>query len=259
MIVIGDIHGQFEKLTRILRDAGLVNDALDWTGETAALWFLGDYFNRGPDGVGAVDLIRKLQGQAANEGGAVSALLGNHDVLLLSALLLGNEASTGPGGAFREDWLRNGGAPSDLERLEQDAIEWLVSLPAMAVGGGRLLMHADALFYHTYGDTPAAVNETFGYILGGRDPELWDRLLDDFSQRRAFLGKDGKKTARDMMRQYGGETIVHGHTPITKVTGEAPESVRQAYLYAGGLCANVDHGLYLGGPGFVTVLEDPSP
>ena len=34
--VIGDIHGQFKKLTRLLREVGLVDATLAWVGGTAA-------------------------------------------------------------------------------------------------------------------------------------------------------------------------------------------------------------------------------
>ena len=55
---------------------------------------------------------------------------------------------------------------------------------------------------------------------------------------------------------YGGRRFVHGHTPIGKLNGRRPEAVTAAHVYAGGLAVDVDAGLYLGGPGFVTILSD---
>jgi hypothetical protein len=74
-------------------------------------------------------------------------------------------------------------------------------------------------------------------------------LLDVFSEHNAFI--DRTDLAQSFLHTFGGERIVHGHTPITKVTGQPPEEVTDPYVYADGLCVNVDQCLYRGGPGFV--------
>src|SRR5690242_8301691 len=89
LFIIGDVHGQLEKLIRLLRGAGLVGKDLAWSGGGKRLWLLGDYVDRGPDGIGVLELVMRLQGEAARAGGEVGALLGNHDVLLLSARRFG--------------------------------------------------------------------------------------------------------------------------------------------------------------------------
>jgi hypothetical protein len=55
LFVIGDVHGEYEKLAGLLSDAGLVRRDLAWSGGGATLWFLGDFFDRGPDGTRVVD------------------------------------------------------------------------------------------------------------------------------------------------------------------------------------------------------------
>jgi fructose-1,6-bisphosphatase len=256
--VIGDIHGQIDPLCRILREARFISAEGNWSGGEQSLWFLGDYFDRGPDGIAVIDLIMRLQRESAAAGGHVGALLGNHDVILLAVALVEPQLRPKSRGMFHEAWLRNGGLPSDLERLEARHINWLKNLPAMAVVEDNLLIHADALFYQDYGLSSLEVNGTFRAILAGADIDAWDALLDAFSQRRVFFDKRaGEAQADDMLRQYGGRRLIHGHTPITKMTGEPIQEVREAFVYAGGRCVNVDHGLYLGGPGFVTHLDLP--
>ena len=83
--IIGDIHGHCDKLAGLLRDAGLVDADLAWSGGDARLFLLGDYVDRGPDGIGVIDLLMGLGVEAAAAGGQVEALLGNHDVMLLAA------------------------------------------------------------------------------------------------------------------------------------------------------------------------------
>ncbi|MBX7252821.1 MAG: metallophosphoesterase [Candidatus Promineofilum sp.] len=257
MVVIGDIHGQYAKMTAILRGAGLIDAAGHWSGGATTLWFMGDYFDRGPDGIAAIDLIRALQGEAAAAGGRVGALLGNHDVLILAAQRFGDQPSGGPGGTFLTSWRHNGGVESDLARLDEARAAWLRALPAMARDGDWLLAHADATFYQVYGRTIGAVNRGIRAILHDDNAADWDLLLDYFSQRRAFQDEErGPARVARFLSLYGGRRFVHGHTPIGKLNGRRPEAVTAAHVYAGGLAVDVDAGLYLGGPGFVTILSD---
>lgn len=257
MYVIGDIHGQHDKMVGVLRDAGLVDANSHWTGGVATLWFMGDYFDRGPDGIAAIDLIRTLQEQAAAAGGRVGALLGNHDVLIMAARRFGERPSGGPGGTFLSSWRINGGVESDIEQLTSERIAWLRSLPAMALDGGRLLAHADATFYQVYGRSVTGVNQHISAILHSGDATAWDHLLDYFSQRRAFQDRDlGPARVGRILGLYGGRQLVHGHTPIAKLMGCRPEQVTCPLTYAGDLAIDVDAGLYLGGNGFVACMPD---
>jgi len=254
--VIGDIHGEYEALIRLLRDADLISSDLAWTGRSSQLWFLGDFFDRGPHGLHVVDLVMRLQAEAANTGGRVEALLGNHDAAILSARLLRGQPTTGPGGTFARDWEIVGGIAADLAGLSDRHVVWLMRRPAMARVGDRLLVHADALFYTRYGRSVAEVNRNIRALLQNRDVAAWDRLFEDFSERNAFTGSgaEGAERAREFLRLFGGRQLIHGHTPIPLVTGALPQEVRNALVYAGGRCVNVDGGLFLGGPGFVHPL-----
>ena len=83
IFMIGDIHGAYPELVSILQHAGLVNDKLDWTGESAHFVSTGDLMDRGPSSRKVMDLLIKLQGQAKQAGGQVHVLLGNHEILNL--------------------------------------------------------------------------------------------------------------------------------------------------------------------------------
>jgi len=197
----------------------------------------------------------RLQEEAAAVGGRVGALLGNHEALILTQFTFGDQTSGLSRNSSRTKWLEAGGQESDLQRLTPRHIAWLRQLPAMALEEGYLLAHADALFYQNYGLTVAAVNEVIAWILNGDDRDAWEELLD-FGERYAFWGgKSGIKRAEEFLAVFGGRQFIHGHTPISKVTGHEPESITEALVYADGLCINIDHGLYLGGPGFITKLE----
>src|SRR5690349_1287958 len=108
LFVIGDIHGHLDKLIRHLRYAGLANSKAEWTGGKAQLWFMGDLTDRGPDGVGVIDFVMRLQQDAPDKGGSVGAIIGNHDVGLLTAKLFPDEPTSGPMGTFYGDWVKYG-------------------------------------------------------------------------------------------------------------------------------------------------------
>jgi diadenosine tetraphosphatase ApaH/serine/threonine PP2A family protein phosphatase len=252
LYIIGDIHGQYEKLIGLLYDAALVDGRMAWSGGAARLWFMGDFFDRGPCGIEAVDLVMRLQTEAAAAGGSVRALIGNHEPLILSAQRFG-ERPTGWGGTFLWDWRRNGGSDEELERLTAAHIAWLADLPAMALEGEYLLVHADSTMYSSYGSSIDEVNQALRALLHEDDAPAWDRLLEQFSDRKAFLDSDADGAARaaQFLSDFGGRQIIHGHTPISFMRRCLPEDVVEPLVYAGGLCVNVDGGLYMGGPGFV--------
>ncbi len=261
--IVGDIHGHYTRLTELLHDSSLVNDHLEWTGGQSTLWFTGDFFDRGPDGVSAVSLVMRLEHEARAAGGRVQALLGNHDVLLLAVLRFGKmndrirqgesiEASDADW--FTALWLRNGGTLTDLVRLTSEQADWLTNLPAMVKEDDRIFTHADAMLYLHYGTSITAVNDKFINILHSDDYQSWDLSLDQFGEHKGFYSDKAK--ARRFLNVFDGRQIVHGHTPIMNITDQPPEKVTEPLIYANGRCVNVDHGLYRGGPGFIYELPE---
>ncbi len=75
LVAIGDIHGQAEKLDRLLEKISpTANDQLV---------FLGDYIDRGPDSRGVIERLLLLQAEFPH----TIFLRGNHDQMLLDALV----------------------------------------------------------------------------------------------------------------------------------------------------------------------------
>jgi hypothetical protein len=202
--------------------------------------------------VGVIDLLMRLQAEARSSSGKVAVVLGNHDVLLLGACTFGPAALGRPGA--RTDWRANGGQNTDLERLTPARVAWLRQLPAMALEQDHLLVHADAALYLEYGWRVEAVNRRVAEILGGRDRQAWNQLIERFTGHRAFLAPGGEALLARYLATYGGRRLVHGHSPLARFTGQAPESVREPYIYREGRCINADPGHYLGGPGFCARL-----
>lgn len=259
LFVMGDVHGEYEKLLGHLRGAALIDTEGRWIGADARLWFMGDFVDRGKHGIEVLELVMRLQDEAHAVGGEIGAILGNHDAIFAAVWRFGK---TDMANVFRASWLINGGLVRDMESVDEGHIAWLCSLPAMARVGRYLLIHADSLLYTQFGKTMQAVNAGIHEVLHSDDSHAWESLLDQFSDRMAFMPRHPEGTDRAvwMLETYGGEQIVHGHTPIHYALGmQDPRKVTEPLLYGKrngqALCLNVDGGMYAGGSGFLVKLE----
>jgi hypothetical protein len=244
--VVGDVHGHVEPVVRLLRDAGLVDGDLSWSGQDARLWFIGDLVDRGPDGIGAIELVMGLQRE-----GDVLCLLGNHEALLLG-VQRAPDVECVPGISYRILWEANGGRGSDLARLREDHVAWLERLPAVGREDRWLLVHSDTDRYLEYGSSVEAVCAAVTSVVSDPRGLGLKSLVDALADRGAF--SDPARLAR-LLAALGGEKVVHGHTPIWYATGLEPEEVTEPLSYAEGAALNVDHCLFAGGPGFLVELS----
>jgi hypothetical protein len=257
IFIIGDLHGHYDVLIRLLRDAGLIRSNLVWCGADATVCFVGDYVNRGEKGITVMDYIisLELQVQHLEGGGKIIPLLGNHEVVLLAAQRSGDRLDPNMGKSFYDVW-RELGAEGDLREMTPEHIAWLTHLPAMVLLRNRLILHADATFYLRYGTSIEAVNQRFETLMRSYDPLVFSNWLRDFAEHLAFWGENGTANAREFLRVFGGTQIIHGHTTIQTMTGQSPEYILSPLVYAENLCINVDGAVGDGGKGFVYRLPD---
>ena len=83
VIAIGDIHGAEDAFHDILRRVGLIDGRWRWTGGRDVLVQTGDFLDRGGDAVHVAERLMELQKDAAESGGEVHVLLGNHEIMNL--------------------------------------------------------------------------------------------------------------------------------------------------------------------------------
>lgn len=114
--VIGDVHGCYRTLRRLLRRPG--------PAAAGRLWFVGDLVNRGPR---SLDVLRSV----ADLGDRAVVVLGNHDLHFLARAF-------GVAPARRGDTLEPLLAARDLAELAG----WLLARPLLAEEGNDVLVHA---------------------------------------------------------------------------------------------------------------------
>ena len=69
--------------SRLLRETGIVDAQDRWAAGRTHVVSLGDLLDRGADSRKVMDLLMRLQGEAAAAGGQVHVVLGNHEAMNL--------------------------------------------------------------------------------------------------------------------------------------------------------------------------------
>lgn len=200
IVAIGDLHGDPEALERVLRMAGLVDDAGGWTGGEARLVVTGDMTDRGPDSKGVLARLRELE-----QAGKATVLLGNHEVMNLQ----GDWRYVSP-----EDLAGYGGEAARKAAFSSGTdATWLRGLDAVARVGDTVFVHGgvDARWArHGVAGLNALVHRALDAggdpAVLGPDGPLWNRayLLADPPQACAEL-----ETA---LAALGAARMVVGHT-----------------------------------------------
>lgn len=83
IFVIGDIHGEYDALIRLLKKSLIVDENLNWTAGKSHVVFLGDVFDRGEAVTRVLWFIYGLEQQAEAAKGKVHMVLGNHEIMAM--------------------------------------------------------------------------------------------------------------------------------------------------------------------------------
>ena len=83
VVAISDIHGAYGAMVRTLQQAEVIDDELTWSGGKTHLVIVGDILDRGPKSRQAMDLLIRLENEAAQAEGRVHVLIGNHEAMNL--------------------------------------------------------------------------------------------------------------------------------------------------------------------------------
>jgi hypothetical protein len=143
VVAVGDIHGALDEFVSILQGTGLVDEALNWRGGESHLVAVGDLLDRGDFGRQVMELLMRLEDEAAEAGGAVHVVLGNHEVMNLTGDL--RYVSEGDYAQFGSE-ARQGLPAGYLERRAAFAPDgrygrWLLELPVAIVIDDTLFVH----------------------------------------------------------------------------------------------------------------------
>ncbi len=124
--IIGDVHGQYQRLLNRLKSIGLIIENDEYRFNSGKILFLGDLVDRGSDSRKVVTLVKKL-----HELGICEVILGNHEFNLIGYLTPKDKRSY-----LRRHTRKNSNqckatlkSYKGHKELLNEHIEWLKTLP----------------------------------------------------------------------------------------------------------------------------------
>jgi hypothetical protein len=139
--VVGDVHGQFDKLVALLKHLGYRDTGGTWRHLSRSVIFVGDPIDRGPKQLATVDLVRRMV-----EAGSARSVMGNHE---FNAIAWATPDPEHPG-----EFLRPHGKAANLQQHQafltefegtpeySEVIAWFKTLPLWLDFGGLRVVHA---------------------------------------------------------------------------------------------------------------------
>lgn len=85
IFALSDIEGNFDAFRKLLQGNGVIDADYNWTFGDGHLVLVGDFFDRGEHVTEVLWLIYSLEDKAKAAGGHVHFVLGNHEIMNLSA------------------------------------------------------------------------------------------------------------------------------------------------------------------------------
>ena len=215
---IGDIHGDYERLARLLVAARIASaiperpEMIAWTAGAGTLVVTGDMVDKGPRPVDVLRALIALRTAARESRGNVILLAGNHETEFLESPHSDKAAQ------FAADLKKNGYSPGSVAACKTDLGEFLCSLPfAVRVG--------DWFFSHAGNTSGRGLEQIAADIRKGVDRHGFatSQLTGPDSLLEARLGegnvwfqaKGGAESQRELLASYaralGAKHIVQGH------------------------------------------------
>jgi hypothetical protein len=139
--VIGDIHGQYDKLVALLKHLGYSESAGTWRCEGRTAIFLGDLIDRGPKQLATIDLVRRMV-----DAGSARCIMGNHEFNAIAWVT--------PDPDIPGKFLRDHHKPGNREQhqafldvvegthLQREITDWFRTFPLWLDVGSLRVVHA---------------------------------------------------------------------------------------------------------------------
>lgn len=221
ILVLGDMHGMYEKLFRYLLNNKVIDRQGHWSWESGQLVISGDIFDRGNQVTETLWFLYRLEQEAAAAGGAVHYLLGNHELMVME-----NDLRYVHGKYLQ---LFRSARQSYAAQFDQETVfgQWLRSRNTVICLNDILLSHA--------GISPAVAAGRLGLeqinkgmrkylqqnhedsitrLLRGQEGPLWYRAY--IMSGWGGVGP-GQEELEAVLQQYGASHMVVAHTTVDSV------------------------------------------
>jgi hypothetical protein len=218
----GDVHGDYDRLVTLLAKGKVIADRPEhpeevrWSAGKAVLVCTGDLIDKGSHSLKVIALFRALAKEAANAGGHVVVLMGNHEAEFLA------DPDDDKALEFLKELGKHGIKARDVAagRDEKGIGEYFNSLPLAARVNDWFFAHAGATHGLTLKELRSVIEEEVtekGYkaeVLLGTKGLLEARLHKRpwWEKKDEPAGK-GEARLRRYVQALGAKHLVIGHQP----------------------------------------------
>jgi len=231
--VLGDIHGRFDILIKLLQNARVIDSNLNWIANQKHLVALGDIFDRGHDVTRTVWFLYKLERQAKEQGGRVHLVLGNHEIMTF-----GNDLRYLSGKEKLIANLHNISYSEMYSPSHSILGKWLAQKPGIIKINKALFAHGgiapeyNVFSIQAFNDSLRTFlqEDVFNYLLQDSIPtalidslQFYRRLAFFYSSNsvfwyRAYVGTDTlKKDLKKVLKHFKSKVHVVAHTPVRSI------------------------------------------
>ena len=244
IFTISDIEGNFAFFTKMLRNAGVIDEKFNWTFGNGNLVLIGDIFDRGIHVTECLWLLYSLEEKAKQAGGYVHVLLGNHDMMNLRGdLRYIEEKYNLTSEALNVSYREMFGPDSELGR-------WLRTKSSIVKVGDKLFVHGgislklmetklsisqinDKMRDLMYIQHRKESDETLKLLAGSFGP-MWHRgFFMDYKERYKRLTD---KEVDDVLNYFDAAQVYVGHSIVEK-----PKSMYDGKVIAVDVKHTADH------------------
>jgi hypothetical protein len=250
LVVISDIHGQYDLMVELLRSHGVIDENLNWSYGKGHLVINGDILGRGEKVTEALWLAYSLENQAIDAGGRMHYLLGNHELMLLdNDLRYLNKKYVSAARLMKVSVKK-------MHNNESVLGNWLRKRPVMITIDSLLITHAgispdfinrqltthdtNQLFYENIlnsSKTRSDRGRDISFLKSSKGP-IW---------YRGYFGEDDINVSEldAILDYFGSQRIIVGHTSVDMITP----------LFGGKVLA-VDSSIKNGRGGEILIIEN---
>jgi hypothetical protein len=217
LFVVGDPHADYARLTAVLTGARILStpptdpSKAGWNAGKAVVVFTGDLIDKWKNSLMIIALVRSLQSAAADAGGQVIIMTGNHEAEFLAA------PNSKKVQEFAGELKSAGLSPTDVAACKGDLGQFLCALPFAARVN-------DWFFSHAGNTAGRSMSKLISDLQNGVDQDGFKtlQLIGDDSLLEARLGSspwfqpngaDAQKTLASYTFALGVKHIVQGHQP----------------------------------------------
>jgi hypothetical protein len=232
LYVIADTHGEFDSVMKLLRNAGLIDEASRWSGARKHIVFLGDIVDRGPDVTRLLWALYRLEREAHAAGGGLHILLGNHEIMVMLDDLRYVHANEMQLAALHGTPYRR-----LLDPRQSVLGRWLATKPPLIKAGDLLLVHggvsrenaqsspqqlARTLTQNMRDDIFLAhLDTTLRITVDSARLAAWESFF--WGERSLFWNRSYLETdtvaseLEHVLKQFGAAAMIIGHTPAESI------------------------------------------